>query len=156
MNRYIVGINENGLGETILTGSLEKLIETEETLTGRTKWTVLSMPNLDGVKTIAKQVEINTLAKNAVIESNIQAVKQKADDYIINIYGAIVSAGIGMVDNTMNKPLALSVKTDFLIPVSNHVTEVCTAIVTGQPYDFNLEQFTTEITEAQIREEAGL
>ena len=156
MNYYIVALNENDLGETVLAGKSEKLIKTENTIEGRTKWTVQSMPNIDGVKKIADQESINESQKQESIANHVQSIKDAGNDYVTNIFGSIVAAGIGMVTTEMNKPLALSVKNDFLIPVSNHVTETCTAITNGGTYNFNLSQFTTEITEQEIRTEAGL
>ena len=156
MNYYIVALNENDLGETVLAGKAEKLIKTEDVLEGRTKWTVLSMPNLDGIKKIADQEAINEATKQEAIAAKIQAVKQAGDKHITDIFGSIVAAGIVMVTLEMNKPLALSVKNDFIIPISAHITEACEAITAGTAYNFNLYQFTTEITEQEIRTEAGL
>jgi len=156
MNYYIVALNENGLGETVLAGKVEKLIKTENVLDGRTKWTVSSMPNLDGIKKIADQEAINEIAKQKVISDKIQAVKVAGDNYITTYFGAVIAAGIGMVTEEMNKPIALSVKNNFIIPISNHIKEICESITKCEVYNFDLSQFTTEITELDIRNESGL
>lgn len=156
MNYYIVGLNENGLGETILAGKTEKLIKTENTLEGHSKWTVLSMPNLDGIKKIAEQEAINETAKQKLIDEKIQSTKQLGDKYITDKFGAIIAAGIGQTTEEMNKPLALSVKNNFITPILTHVKESCNAISNSESYEFNLHQFTTDITEFEITTEAGL
>lgn len=151
MNRYIVGLNENGLGKTILAGKTEKLIETELTLEGRTKWTVQSMPNLDGIKTIAEQVAINDAQELADKEALKIRYQQEADRLVNLKYGDVIVKIFTIVDPASYPKTAQA--NVFVMAVNAHALEICNAIDASEPYEFDLSQFSCDITAQDIQTE---
>lgn len=163
MNIYIVGLNENSFedadGSKVIFDVLEickannsKTIQTPSLIDGLTKWESSAyMPNLNGFKRIDEAQ--TALAESKLAEKEALKVRyQQESDKLVNLkYGDVIVKIFTIVDPASFPKTAEA--NQFVMDVNAHALAICNAIDVNEPYEFDLSQFTCDITAQEIQTE---